>query len=294
MIRKFLAGVVLSVFVVSAALFYLVISLYSTVLNKDFYTSDKVVSYAYDLVISELPKYFNESLPEGFSSEYVSSVLKKHIIASEFKPVISDFGDEFNDAIKVGGSHEFTIDLSVISKKRNLIAEEFANHLVENLNTCRDSSVYEAENPRCIPTGVLKDDFVRQFKATFDRKLFSEVPDKFTFSLDLPSIEKSGISGLANTVISIYAAFLVILLLLLGLIVMRPFIRVLKWIVFSILKSLILFGLAIFIPTILPVQVFPAIFSLIFGQIFSYVLVLIVVFLILFVLTFILDKNQNA
>lgn len=294
MIRKFLAGLILSIFVVFASLFYLVISLYSTVLNKDFYTSDKVVSYAYDLVISELPNYFHENLPEGFSSEYISSVLKKYITADEFKPIISDFGDEFNDAIKVGGNHEFTIDLSVFSKKRDLIAEEFANHLVENLNTCVDSSVYEAENPRCVPVGVSKDDFVRQFKATFDRKLFSKVPDKFTFSLGLPSVESSGISGLANTVISIYVSFLVILLLLLGLIVMRPFIRVLKWIIFAVLKSLVLFALSIFIPTILPLKIFPAIFSLIFGQILSYVLVLIIVFLALFILTVVLDKKQNV
>jgi len=294
MIRKFLAGFILSVFVVSAAFFYLVLTLYFTVLNKNFYTSNEFVSYARGVVVSELPKYFNKNLPEGFSSEYLTGIAQKYVTADEIKPIISDFGNEFNDAIKVGGSHEFTIDLSVFSKKRSLIAEDFANHLVESLNTCRDSSVYVAENPRCIPSGVSKDDFVRQFKATFDRKLFSKVPDRFSFSLDLPSINNSGVFGLLNTVIYAYVAFLFILLILIGLIVLRPFVRVLKWIIFAILKSLILFGLAIYIPTILHIEIFSSIFSLIFGQIFEFVVVTIFVFLILFILTFVLDKKQNV
>lgn len=294
MIRKFLAGLILSLFVVSASFFYLVVTFYFTILNKNFYNSDEFASYTYDLVISELPNYFDKNLPESISSEYALYVIKKHITVLDVKPIISDFGDELSEAIKIGGPHKFRLDLTSLINKRGLISEEFADHLVENLNTCTDSSVYLAENPRCIPSSVSKDDFVRQFKATFDRKLFSNISDEFTFSLNLPTVNKSSVLDLAKTVLYGYMAFLTILLILIGLIVFRPFIRVLKWIVFAILKSLILFALAIFIPSILPIKIFAVIFNLIFQQIFPYILVSILVFFVLFILTIIFDKKQTA
>ena len=294
MIRKFLAGFVLSVFVVSAALFYLVLAFYFTILNKNFYNSDEFASYSYDLVASELPNYFKANFTEIISYEYDSYVVKKYITVADFKPIIIDFGDEFSEAVKVGGPHKFRIDLTSLVNKRSLITEELANHLVENLNTCTDSSVYLAENPRCIPSNVPKDDFVRQFKATFDRKLFSNLSDEFTFSLNLPTVDKSSVLDLAKTFLYGYLAFLTILLILIGLIIFRPFIRVLKWIIFAILKSLILFALAIFIPSVLPIKIFSVIFDLIFQQIFPYILVSILVFFVLFILTIIFDKKQTV
>jgi hypothetical protein len=233
MIRNFLAGCVLFVFVVSAVLFYAVVSLYLIILNKDFYAGDKFVSYSYDVVLSQLPNYFDENLPEGFSSEYVLEVIKKYITVSEFKPIVVDFGNQVNEALDGGGHKEFNIDLSVFAEKRNLIAEEFANHLMKSLNTCINSSVYNPENPTCIPSGVSRDDFVRQFKATFDRKLFSQMPGRFVFSLNFPDV---------GNVFCAYLAFLVVLLLLTGLIVSKPFVRVLKWVMFGIFCSLILFA----------------------------------------------------
>ena len=294
MIRKFLAGFVLSVFVVSAALFYLVVTLYFTILNKNFYNSDEFASYSYDLILSELPNYFKVNLPESISPEYALSVVKKHVTVVDIKPIITDFGNEFSEAINAGGPHEFRIDLTSLIDKRGLIAEEFANHLVENLNTCTDPSVYLAENPRCILGSVSKNDFVRQFKATFDRKLFSNVSNEFTFSLNFPTINKSSAAGLVQTVFYGYMAFLTILLILIGLIIFRPFTRVLKWIIFGILKYLILFGLAVFIPSILPIKMFSMIFNLIFQQISSYLLISILVFFVLFILTIIFDKKQIA
>ncbi|MDP2642657.1 MAG: hypothetical protein Q8P62_02345 [Candidatus Peregrinibacteria bacterium] len=291
MIRKFLAGTVLSLFVVSATLFYTVIALYLTVFNKDFYTSDEFLAYSYDLAIVELPNYLEGNLPEDFSSEYVSDVIKKYFTPAEFKPIISDFGDQVGEAIKVGGNREFNIDLSVFTEKRNLIAEEFANHLVENLNTCIDSSIYVAENPRCIPSGVSKGDFVRQFKATFDRKLFSQVPNQFSFSLDLPTINGSGIFDLAYTIFYAYMAFLIVLLIIGGLLIFRPFIRILKWIILGLLNSLVLFTASIFVPTLLPIKTIPGLFNLLFGHIFVYLFVLICILLVSFILTIVFNKE---
>ncbi|PIZ76164.1 hypothetical protein COY05_02160 [Candidatus Peregrinibacteria bacterium CG_4_10_14_0_2_um_filter_38_24] len=291
MIRKFLAGTVLSIFVVLATLFYTIIALYLTVFNKDFYTSDKFVAYSYDLAIAELPNYLEGNLPENFSSEYVSDVIKKYFTSAEFKPVVSDLGDQVGEAIKVGGNREFNIDLSVFTKKRNLISEEFASHLAENLNICIDSSVYVPENPRCIPSGVSKGDFVRQFKATFDRKLFSQIPSQFTFSVNLPTINGSVIFDLAYTIFYAYVALLVVLLIIGGLLVFRPFIRILKWIILGFLNSLVLFTASIFVPTLLPIKTIPGIFDLLFGHIFIYLFVLICILLGLFILTIVFDKE---
>ncbi len=292
MIRKILAGVLLSVFVISSVLFYTVIVLYLTVFNKDFYSSDEFTAYSYDLALSELPKYFDGNLPEGFSPEYVSDVIKKYITAAELKPLIADFGMQISEAIKIGGNRVFTLDLGVFRDKRNLIVEEFANHLVGNLNTCIDSSVYVLENPRCIPTGISKNDFIRQFKSTLDRKLFSQVPDQFTFSLNLPSVEKSGIFELSYLLVYVYLSILIILLILVGLLVFKPFVRILKWIIFGILSSLILFAIFVFVPTVLPIKTIPALFNLLFGKVFIYLFVLVLIFLVLFIWTVISDKQE--
>lgn len=240
MLRKFFAGLVLFIFGILFLPYVLAFSIYDIFSDEDFYTGP-FVEFTYDLLIEELPvnlSSFGEEFEMLIDEEALRGVLENVFTREDLTIIIDDFIEQFKVAsvstLEDGRSVlEVTVPLAWLSAKGEAIAEGIANFLYESLEPCASLQDFNPNEFNCIPSSFPQIDFVNKFKSSFDTGFLADLPGDFVFNMEVPSNIKGNLSSLisdfAIIVFLIGGAILVFLLLLMGLIVFRPWMRILKW-----------------------------------------------------------------
>lgn len=308
MIRKFLAGVLLSVFVFIFMPVALAVGVYKTFLDPDFYHGE-FIELVYDFAIDELPRNVDLSgIP--LSEQDLKGILATVFAEEDLSLLVDSIFDELS-SIEVGpdGLAYFTLPLDWLSTKSDMIAERVSGFLVDKLTVCDSNSDLSSEVFECIPNGVSKLDFKNHVMSELDRQLFSDIPNEVSFTLQFPAQIRGNVfsffDSLMLKVLLIGVLILVLLLFLIALLIFRPWILVLRWIA----KSLFFASLTVFVLMMtllhLPMEwlgefgydaigrIYSFVVSALISNMFVYIFPILVFSFVIWVLMMIMYKRTN-
>lgn len=237
MFRTILASLLALIFTLLVLPVTFLWGVYSTFFNENFYKGD-FVDVTYDFVVEKGPDFLEMEKIQEFASlseEDLSKLFQKVFSKED----IAEFFDSSVDSFVVALSSvenqnmKIKISLNLLSKKSDLISTEVANLLFERLPKCGESAKTVEDDFKCIPDGLARLDFVSKIRGSMDRELFARLPNELTFDLGVPQgIDGDALGFLKKTFSWLFIAALLFLLLdlfLLGMVIMEPWYKVLRW-----------------------------------------------------------------
>lgn len=256
MFRKFLAGLIFSLFTVLFVPVSLAFGISTTFLDQNFYKGD-FVQLVYEFALDELPR--NANLTElPLSKEELKQILFEVFSKEDVAFMVESFFDQLKDVtVPDDGVVKFAINLDWLAQKNELISEKVAFALVNDLPACDTDNPPSEKFPKCLPADVSKVDFQNRIEQTLDRELFSNVPSEISFNFTFPRPISGNVFNYFNSIVvkilTIGFFVLVFLLGLMSLIIFSPWNRIGKWlsraIFFASLNVFLLLTLLLIVPT---------------------------------------------
>jgi hypothetical protein len=247
-------------FIVAFILITFVWGIYSTFFSADFYKGSFADS-VYNFVVYDGQRYIDfQPIAEIKKSDF-TSMMQTIISKEDLKIVIGDVVSQVQDVkVNEDGIIELKIPMQWLSKKTALFSEVISNYLYKNLPKCaKDKQNYFSEFD-CVPQGLSQDDFDSAMKLALDRKLISDFPDEFNLKFQVPEqfADKDlrlFFSDITTKIFLVSIMGLTFLLFLIGLLIFRPFTKVLRWefrtiFLASFLSLFTAMALNIFIPIV--------------------------------------------
>jgi hypothetical protein len=233
MIRKIIAGFLSFVFISLFFVVSVVFGIFNTFLNVDFY-DEEFVDVAYDFSLEQLSKNVDLSEFPAISESDFMDVLKKSFNKEDVSLIVDSFFDQMkNNVADENSIVEFRIPLFFIKEKREYFASYMADKLYETMDVCEGDVLSFSKDLDCIPAGLSKDDYKNMVVLTVVDEILKEVPNEFVFEVKIPTDYKGNLSvffdGFMGNVFLICLAVLIFILLLLWLVIFRPWTRVLRW-----------------------------------------------------------------
>lgn len=210
---------------------------YSTFFNAEFYKKD-FVDVTYDFIVEKGPGLLEieknqefAALSEKDLSTLFQKIFSKQDIAEFFDSAVESFIDSLghveNQKVSV------KVSLNLLSKKHEVISAEIANLLYGRLPKCDRAKDISESDFKCIPKGLAEIDFVAKVKNIMDREIFANLPNEFVFDFGVPKGVEGDVLGFLKQAFSwLFIAALLFLLLdlfLLGMVIMEPWYKVLRW-----------------------------------------------------------------
>lgn len=242
MFRKIFANFILVIFVILSVPSMLVLGIYNTVSDENFYKGE-VVDAAYTLVVDALPKALisgmNESKePLPFDEETLRgvflTVVKKEDLATVMDSFVTQFkSSEVTTVEGKGNVIKFNIPLGWFAAKQKTLAQDLAAYFYDNLQPCKDKNNkdFSPTKINCIPKGVSKAVLENELKRALSKQL-PAIPNNFQFEAPASKFPKGNVSsyvgGIAGLVFKIAGTVLLFLLFLIGLITFRPWASILN------------------------------------------------------------------
>lgn len=237
MFRTILASLLALIFTLLVLPVTFLWSVYSTFFNREFYRED-FVDVTYDFIVEDGPKLLNikekqelAAVSEKDLSDLFQKIFSKEDVAEFFDSTVENLIDSLgyieNQKVRV------KISLDLLSKKRGLIATEVSDLLYERLSECDQNNVASDREFKCIPSGLAKIDFTAKFKSMMDKEVFAKMEDELIFDFNVPEgIEGDVLGFLKQTFSWLFVAALLFLgldLFLIGMVIMEPWYKVLRW-----------------------------------------------------------------
>lgn len=228
MLKKFSAILVVLIFVLLAVPFTFVWNVYSNLTDEDFYQG-KLVDYGYDLLIEELPKTIKLEQFHSLTEDDLRGLIEKVFFKDDLRFLITDFVKSLGDVKEENGEIHLKIPLSKFNSKDVLIARELTVLLYEKLPLCTGIK----SEGECIPANLSKIDFQAQLKMELDRTLFANIPDSFVIKKTMPKQFNGDFLGTIQHSFDLFfwvgTSLLVFLLVVLALIIWKPWKKVVIW-----------------------------------------------------------------
>lgn len=215
-------------------------SIVKTYLNPNFYEGP-VIEESHEYLI----KFLNKEIAEDdqvsayFSEEDIDQLTNKYITSNALRTVIQDFIAQMNNISD--GRKANIIAVSLMPLKENVpnMASDIATHIVAQTPDCEEE-IEDPEEfissglPECIPLELEKSSIENPLALEIEKDLYDMIPGEF--SLDLNSIEDDETSSFTQLLFifkyaqMILPLFMLIILLLVTLIVYKPYTRIMKFI----------------------------------------------------------------
>ncbi|GAG18366.1 unnamed protein product, partial [marine sediment metagenome] len=173
---------------------------------------------------------FPVSIEEDDLRDILKDVFEKEDIALVIDSIVEQF-----EAISIEESNvvEMKIPLEWLVEKGDVVAEKVAEKLADNLEFCEGSVDLSEDFFDCIPEGITRTDFEDRLRIEFEKEVLSDMPSEFVFDFQVPEEIAGNIAdffnGTINKVFLVSGLVLLLILFLIGLIIFRPWIRILKW-----------------------------------------------------------------
>ncbi len=312
MVRKFFAGLLISIFIILSFPFVSFFGIYDTFFDRDFYENE-FLDILYEFAVKTIPDQFPlENLPVDISKEEFEDLLKDIFTKEDLKNTISDIIDQIQTLrVSKNNTIDFSLSLAFINEKRDMILDTVSQLIIDKLPACETppEALSSIDDLNCIPEGIMVSDLKKQMEIALDDDLFKDFNDQVVFSLNAPEdISFDNLSydfnDLLYTVLLISILILVFILGLIALLIFSPFIRILKWeaktiflaSLFNLSAYVLLFYLfdKITVPT--EMETFFNIYSFIIKSlaksVFHYLVPIFIVSLIVWIIAIIYDKNE--
>ena len=233
-LRKFLATIFMMTFIVVFIVVTFIWGIYSTFFNADFYKGSFTDS-VYNLLVYDGQRYIEfQPIAEIKKSDF-TSMMQMIISKEDLKVMVSDVVSQVQ-ILKVDdqGFLELKIPMKWLSKKTTLFSEVMSNYLYGNLPKCTPDQQDYLREFECVPDTLPRADFDSALKLALDRKLISDFPDEFNLKFQVPEQFQGKdlrvfFNDLSAKIFLVCVMVLTILLILIGLMVFRPFVKVLRW-----------------------------------------------------------------
>lgn len=238
MVRRFFAGILLTLFLGLSIPLFLIWGSYNVLADKDFYTGeflDITLSFSIDQIVDQ----FDVNKFSSLNGLEIRDIVKKAITKGDIELMINAFIDQIvNTEVSAEDKVNLKLPLDWLVLKFDTISNSIAEALYLELPNCTDIDSIEElkqnrEELKCIPKNLAEEDFKIQVSAILDREVFSEIPDDFVFDMKVsPGVTGSLGEFLEKIIHSIFIAGLaisVILLIFIALIIFRPFSSILMW-----------------------------------------------------------------
>ncbi|MFH1284364.1 MAG: hypothetical protein ABIH78_02125 [Candidatus Peregrinibacteria bacterium] len=285
-VRKILAGILAFLFVVLLLPLAMAFGFYKTFSDSNFYKGD-LVDLAYEFIVEKLPENIDLKEFPYLTTEDVKEIFGTVFDKDDLGDVLADMVSQFKNATVEDNMVTFTISLEAFVSKGDLIGKEIAGHMYDNLDPCESGVVLNLDEVKCIPDGMARADFENAIKTVFEREVVSTLPDKVVLNLAVPDFFKGDVVGFLESSINLIfltcAAVALFLLFLIGLIIFRPWTKVVKWVFGTLFVASLLFLLLLlalrFLPEIIVTmkeyEIYVSFYSFIISEVMDNVLFIV-------------------
>ncbi|MFH1533611.1 MAG: hypothetical protein ABID64_01640, partial [Nitrospirota bacterium] len=167
---------------------------------------------------------FVEMLRDVYSSEDLVAIVEN--VEKQIKEA------KFNEE----GILYLNIPFDWMKEKAPILAESIAEMVIGDLEPCESIAEFDVNQHNCIPEGVLVSTVKDGVKLELEEQILVDVPEVYEFEIDTAGIDaqvgedvSDYFMGILNNAFIICLVVLAVVLLLIALVVFRPFTRVMKW-----------------------------------------------------------------
>ena len=246
MVRSIFAGIVTAIFSLFFFVSFTFFVLLNTVLNVDFYEGE-VAEQLYETSVDVLGSavYRNKGdMSFDFTEEELGKTFRSVLSPEDFEGILVSFlGQVMDPAFDEDGVALITLDLSTVLDKLPVLGEELATKLISTSPNC--SEVVDSTGEFCVPEGASTEDLKREIMTALDQVMLSSIPTKIvTFEFREQDLELFPGTQLSKEFLWqvwwMLFAVQAFLLLIVALIILKPWSRVLRWVAKPLLTGSIL------------------------------------------------------
>jgi len=222
---------------------FFVRSFVKTYFNPSFYEGEVVEeSHDYFLTFFQSQVKNDEFVSEYFTEEEVETLTRKYFQLESFQEIVKDFVSQMNNLSEDRQKGE--IDVSLMPLKQNIpdMAADISEIIVDKIPLCEsEEEVIEAafefngDLPSCIPEEIGKTQVEKPLAREIEKNLNDSIPGEFKLNFESDE-ESEGTSEfkqllyIFNYAQMILPLFMLIVILLMALIIYKPYTRIMKFI----------------------------------------------------------------
>lgn len=222
---------------------FFVRSFVKTYFNPSFYEGEVVEeSHDYFLTFFQSQVKNDEFVSEYFTEEEVETLTRKYFQLESFQEIVKDFVSQMNNLSEDRQKGE--IDVSLMPLKQNIpdMAGDISEIIVNKIPICEsEEEVMEAafefngDLPSCIPQEVGKTQVEKPLAREIEKNLNDSIPGEFKLNFENDELsegtsEFKQLLNIFNYAQMILPLFMIIVILLMALIIYKPYTRIIKFI----------------------------------------------------------------
>lgn len=215
-------------------------SVVKTYLNPAFYEGE-VIEESHEYLIEFLNDQIadDENISSYLNEEDINKLTTDYVTSESLRTVVQDFIAQLNNISDGRNSNRIAVSLMPLKEKIPNMATDIAVYILDHTPDCE----YEIEDidvflndplPNCIPTEIERSVIENPLSLEIEKNLYDIIPGEF--SLDLNSSGNSENTSFTQLLFifkyaqMILPLFMLILLLLIALIIYKPYTRIMKFI----------------------------------------------------------------
>jgi hypothetical protein len=237
MIRKVLAGFLVFIFIVLALPIVTLFGFYKTFLDEDFYKGE-LLDGVYEMWIDTIPTdvEWEEQFGNLDRSQFVE-MLREVYSPEDLVVVVEDIERQISEA-KFNEKNILYLDIPFgwMRDKAPVLAESIAEMVASDLEPCETIEDFNVNQHNCIPEGVMTSTVKDGIKIDLEKQILVDIPEIYELEVKLVEMESQVGEDVSdyftralNNGFIISIVVLIAVLLLIALMIFRPFTRVMKW-----------------------------------------------------------------
>lgn len=257
MLRKLFAVFLSLFFVLLSQPLVLGWGAYNSFLNRDFY-DDEFVDLVYDYSISTISTGVDISNFPSVDVDSFKNILLQVLIKDDLAKIIDSVYNDISNVRKNDiGELELRIPMDWVFDKLPLISGLIADNLYENLEPCAESvsSADFVMRFDCLDSSLDLESLKSAVLTSLDLAFYSDLPRELGFSIAIPENVESSMIGLKSKIESMISSFVFVLsflLVLIAVLIFKPWDRVLTWVVRPLFVSSFMFLLLVLFLNFIP------------------------------------------
>lgn len=215
-------------------------SIVKTYFNPAFYEGS-VIEESHEYLVDFLDEQISqdEAVGEYFDKSEVDILVREYITSADLRTVIQEFISQMNNISDGRKSNIITVSLEPLKDGMPGMANDVATHIVDKTPVCEDEIEDLAEFlkdglPNCVPQEIEKSSLINPLALEIEKNMSDMIPGEF--SLDLNQAGEGDTASFTQLLFifkyaqMILPLFMLILLLLMTLVIYKPYTRTMKFI----------------------------------------------------------------
>ncbi len=245
-LRKSVAGLLVSIFFTFSILSFIVFAFNNTFLKKSFYTESlNEIGYEYTVMSSAEILYKNDAfLSRYFTKTDLKREIEKVFSLQIFNMMMVEFADQIDD-LKKNDSGKISVSLKLFRESLLTLSHNLAYEVFLSIPKCSNDEIpAEGINnlPTCIISGVNFDLISSSVNVRLDKSIYESIPEQIQFDLSNKKQLESGFSPflILHNIDVIWMGLylgLILIIILIALTIYRPFYSIVSYVGVAFLMS---------------------------------------------------------